>query len=164
MRYSQDRDRQDKEDRPYKVFKIKEGVVIDHIPAGKALHVVRVLGLSKNLGDSIITLGMNLESKKIGKKDVVKIENKELTKEELNKIALIAPNASVNMIKNEHVSEKLNIMIPARLENIIICPNPNCITRNYDMKTKFTTISRDPLKIRCNYCERIFDRDDVELK
>jgi len=156
--------RDEKEDRPYKVFKITDGVVIDHIPAGKALQVVRVLGLSKNIGEGIITLGMNLESKKAGKKDVVKIENKELTKEELNKIALIAPNASVNIIKNENVSEKLNIMMPAKLENIIKCANPNCITRHYDMKTKFTTTNRDPLKIRCSYCERIFDQDDIELR
>jgi aspartate carbamoyltransferase regulatory subunit len=163
MKANQNRE-PNKEERPYKVFKIKEGVVIDHIPAGKALQVVRVLGLSKNLGESIITLGMNLESKKQGKKDVVKIENKELTKEELNKIALIAPNASVNIIKNENVSEKLNIMIPAKLDNLIQCANPNCITRHYDMKTKFTTTSRDPLKIRCSYCERIFDKDDVELR
>ena len=156
-------EKRNREDRPYKVFKINEGVVIDHIPAGRALHVIKVLGLSKNLGESIITLGMNLESRKMGKKDVVKIENKELTKEDLNKIALIAPKASVNMIKNEEVAEKLNIMIPARLDNIIRCANPNCITRNYDMKTRFITTGRDPLKMKCHYCERIFSQDDVEL-
>lgn len=153
----------ERKERPYKVFKINEGVVIDHIPAGKALQVVNVLGLARNIGNSIITLGMNLESKKMGRKDVVKIEKKELTRDELNKIALIAPNASVNIIRSGHVDEKVNIEIPKRFDNLIRCPNPNCITRNYEMKSRFTTESRDQLKVKCHYCERVFDREEVEL-
>lgn len=155
--------KENKKDRPYKVFKIKEGVVIDHIPSGKALQVVNVLGLLKNLGEGMITLGMNLESRKMGKKDIVKIEKKELTRDELNKIALIAPNASVNIIKDEVVAEKVQIKIPERFVKLIKCPNPNCITRNYDMKSVFTTESREPLKVKCHYCERVFDREEVEL-
>ncbi|MFC1753383.1 aspartate carbamoyltransferase regulatory subunit [Thermoproteota archaeon] len=151
------------EERPYKVFKIKEGVAIDHIPAGKALRVVSVLGLDRDLGEGIITLGMNLESKKMEKKDVVKIENKKLTKDDLNKIALIGPRASVNIIHDGHVVEKVDIEIPDEFHNLVKCPNPKCITRNDDLDTLFFTKARDPLRLKCHYCERVFDREDVDL-
>lgn len=153
----------DDKGRPYKVFKIMEGVVIDHIPAGKALQVITVLGLTKSLGEGIVTAGMNLESKKMGKKDVVKVEKKDLTKDDLNKIVLIAPKASINIIREGKVTEKVILEIPERFINLIRCVNPNCITRNYSMKSKFTTTDKDPLKVRCDYCEKVFDRDEVEL-
>ena len=150
-------------DRPYKVFKIKEGVVIDHIPVGKALKVVNVLGLGRKIGDSIITLGMNLESKKMGRKDVVKIENKELSQDDLNKIVLIAPEASINIIKNEKVAEKVSIHVPAKFDNLIQCPNPKCITRNYEMRSLFITAKKEPLQVKCHYCEKVFGRDEADL-
>jgi aspartate carbamoyltransferase regulatory subunit len=152
-----------KEERPYKVFKIKEGVVIDHIPAGKALRVINVLGLGRRIGDSIITLGMNLDSKKMGKKDVVKIENKELSQDDLNKIVLIAPRASINIIKNAQVAEKVMIHVPVRFDNLIQCPNPKCVTNNHEMHTKFITTEKEPLQVKCHYCEKVFGREDVDL-
>ncbi len=150
-------------DRPYKVFRIEEGVVVDHIPAGKSLSVISVLGVADNMGEGIITTGMNLDSTKMGKKDVVKVENKKLTRDELNKISLIAPDASINIISKGAVSEKLKISIPQRFLNLVRCPNPRCVTRNYDMRSLFKTESRNPLSVKCHYCERSFDREDVEL-
>lgn len=148
--------------RPYKVFAIKEGVVIDHIPAHKALEVINILGIEKD-SNSIVSIGMNFSSKKGGHKDVIKIENKELTKDELNKITLIAPQATVNIIKDHNVFEKVKIVIPQYFENIIKCPNPKCITAHEETTLRFVTISENPLKVKCCYCERAHDRESIEL-
>ncbi|MFC1731865.1 aspartate carbamoyltransferase regulatory subunit [candidate division KSB1 bacterium] len=147
--------------RPYKVYAIEAGVVIDHIPPKKALDVVNVLKAME--GDSVVTLGVNLESEKGNRKDVVKIERKELSREDLMKIALIAPKATVNIIKDHEVSEKLNIAVPLVFENIIKCPNPNCITNKEIVESKFHTVSAQPLMIKCHFCERTFERDEVSL-
>ena len=147
-------------DRPYKVYKIENGIAIDHIPKKQGFNVLKVLGLFKE-HDSLITMGINLTSSKMGFKDVVKIENKELSEEELNKIALVAPTASINIIKNSEVVRKHEAVLPEKVVGLIKCPNPNCITRNEDIKTIFYPSEN---KLKCHYCERIFDRDDVELK
>lgn len=147
--------------RPYKVYAIEEGVVIDHIPAKKAIDVVNVLRALD--GESIVTLGMNFESKDIGRKDVVKIEGKELSFDDLMKIALIAPKATINIIKNHEVQEKLRIKVPAVFENIIKCPNPNCITRHEMVGSRFHTVSEEPMRLKCHFCERTFERDEVGL-
>jgi len=147
--------------RPYKVFAIKDGVVIDHIPAKKALDVVHMLDAVG--GDAIVTLGINLESKDLLRKDVVKIERKELSKEDLMKIALVAPNATVNIIKGHDVAEKLQIAVPLLFENMIKCPNPNCITSKQPVISKFHTVSKDPLRMKCHFCERTFDKGEIGL-
>ncbi|PIN86385.1 aspartate carbamoyltransferase regulatory subunit [Candidatus Woesearchaeota archaeon CG10_big_fil_rev_8_21_14_0_10_44_13] len=147
--------------RPYKVYAIEEGVVIDHIPPKKACDVINVLGALE--GDSIVTLGVNLDSKQMGKKDVVKIERKELSWEELMKIALIAPDASLNIIKGHKVVDKLKIKVPAMFEKVVRCPNPNCITRHEPVDTKFHTVSERPFRLRCHFCERVFEREEVSL-
>ena len=97
--------KENKEEGTQKLYAIKEGTVIDHIPARQALKVISVLGINQD--DSIVGLGINFQSGKMGKKDIVKIENKHITKEELNKIALFAPNATINRISNYKVAEKL---------------------------------------------------------
>lgn len=147
--------------RPYKVYAIEEGVVIDHIPAKKAFDVVNVLKAMD--GDSLVTLGINLESRQMGRKDVVKIEKKELSRHELMKISLIAPKATINIIKNHEVKEKLRIEVPAVFEGVVKCQNPGCITRHEPVETKFHTLSREPFKLRCHFCERVFEREEVGL-
>jgi aspartate carbamoyltransferase regulatory subunit len=152
------------EDRPYKLYKITNGIVIDHIPRFRALEVIRVLGVDKD-HDSIVSIGTNFSSGKMGSKDVVKIENKELTKEELNKIAIIAPTATISWIENTLIAKKHIVELPNVLKGIVKCANPNCITRHEDIKTVFYPIKEDDsLKLRCHYCERTFDRDDIEIK
>jgi aspartate carbamoyltransferase regulatory subunit len=141
--------------RAYKVYAIENGTVIDHIDGGKALKVVEILNLKEY--DQIVTIGMNLDSKKLGKKDIVKIEKKMLTKDELNRIALIAPRATINIIRDSSVVEKFKVEIPECMDNLIRCPNPNCITRVQSHSSKFFKASEVPLRVKCNYCERVFD-------
>ncbi|MBD3204397.1 aspartate carbamoyltransferase regulatory subunit [Candidatus Woesearchaeota archaeon] len=146
--------------RAYRVYAIEKGTVIDHIPAGKALKVVEILKLDQF--NKIVTVGMNLESKKLVRKDIVKIENKNLSKQELNKIALIAPKVTINIIKNHKVDEKFKIEIPDFMENLVICPNPNCISRNEPTSSKFYKTKEKPLTLKCHYCEKGFK--DFKLK
>lgn len=151
--------------RPYKVYAIADGVVIDHIPAMRALQVLEILGVHHEgrPTDAIVTLGMNMESSKRGRKDIVKIERKELSKAELNKIALIAPEATVNIIRDSQVAEKFKIAIPAVFDHVVHCPNQNCVTNHEPAKTRFVTIATKPLMIRCHYCERVVWQDEVRL-
>jgi len=154
-----------KEDRPYKVYAIQEGVVIDHIPAMKAFKVINVLGLNRkaNIGEGIITLGVNLDSKLSGKKDVVKIEKKNLTEDELNRLVLVAPKATVNIIKAGKVYEKREIEFPEMFEGLIKCSNPKCITNHQPVKTIFYSQGRINPSVKCHFCEKVFELDEVEL-
>jgi len=140
---------------------IKDGSVIDHIPSNAALKVVDILDLKGIRG--MISIATNLSSKTMGKKGIIKISGKDLTKEEVDKIALIAPNATVNIIKNYDVKQKIKVAIPSTINKIIKCSNPNCITNNENVVTKFYVLNKDPLKVRCNYCERNMEKEDISL-
>ncbi len=145
-----------------KIFAIEHGVVIDHIPVRHALKVIDVLGVNRD--GSVLTVGINLESSKLGHKDVVKIENKELSKEELNKIALIAPDATVSIIREGSVAEKINVSLPVLLENMLLCPNQNCITNHEAATTRFITVASHPIRIQCHFCERVVEQEDIRLR
>lgn len=151
--------------RPYKVYAIKEGVVVDHIPPWSSLKIIRLLGLDDKGcdRDSIITLGVNLESNKHGRKDVLKIENKELTREELNKISLVAETATVNIINGYAVAEKVKMTVPNIIIGLISCSNDKCITNHQPVKTRFDKVSVNPLKLKCHHCERLFSKDELIL-
>jgi len=136
------------------VSSIENGTVIDHIKAGMANKVAILLDLF-SIQDTII-IGMNLESKKMGRKDIIKVKNSFLTKEHIDKIALISPNATINIIKDHNVIDKFKVEIPRYFENIIKCRNPSCISRKEDISSKFRTYSKDPLKVKCEYCERVY--------
>lgn len=143
------------------VSKIKEGTVIDHIKAGRGKKVLDFLEINEDYPE-IVTLLMNVKSKKIGKKDIVKVANKFLKQEEVNKIALIAPNATFNVIKNYSVVDKMNIKLPNIIEGILKCPNPKCISNaNEPLTSKFLVDKKEPLTLRCFYCERLIDLKDV---
>lgn len=147
--------------RAYKVFAIKEGTVIDHIKAGKALKIIELLKLDSN--NKIVTLGMNFPSKTQKKKDVIKVEKKELTPEEANKVAILAPQATINIIRDFKVVKKFKVKIPTVVEKLLVCPNPKCITNNENMKTCFkTTVNKNMVKVRCEYCEKIFDQNEIK--
>jgi len=151
-------------ERAYKLYKIENGIAIDHIPQFQALKVIRVLGLDTD-HNSTVSIGTNFSSSKMGNKDVVKIENKKLTEEELNKIAIIAPTATINWIENSQLVKKHKVELPNILKGIVQCANPNCITRHENIKTIFYPIKENStLKLKCHYCERTFDRNDVEIK
>jgi len=145
-----------------KVSKIHSGTVIDHIPAGYALDVLRILGIhGKNLS-GVVTLAMNVPSQKMGRKDIVKVEGRELSEQEVNKIALIAPDATINIIRNYEVVEKIKVKLPNVIRNVIKCPNPTCITNGREpIEPRFIVESRSPLRLRCYYCGRSLDKSDI---
>ena len=143
------------------VSAIKEGTVIDHIPSDVTLKVADILDLEGI--KSIISIATNLDSKTMGKKGIIKIGGKNLTKEETDKIALIAPDATVNIIQNYDVKKKIKVAIPLTVNKIIKCSNPNCITNNEKVMTKFDVLNKVPLKVRCHYCERDMAKEDITL-
>ncbi|MCK4531706.1 MAG: aspartate carbamoyltransferase regulatory subunit [Candidatus Aenigmarchaeota archaeon] len=144
-----------------KISAINEGTVIDHISTINTFKVAEFLNLKE--GEDVVTVGMNFESKKLGKKGVIKIGGRFLTKNEVNKIALIAPEANINIIKDYGVKEKFKVEIPDVIKGIIKCANTNCITNKESAKTKFHVLCKDPLKLRCHYCERVVGKEDIGL-
>ncbi|MCD6146996.1 MAG: aspartate carbamoyltransferase regulatory subunit [Thermoplasmata archaeon] len=137
-----------------KIQPIKNGTVIDHITPGNALKVLKILKIPENVSDSIVSAVMNVESKR-GRKDIVKIENRELKASEVDKIALIAPNATINIIRDYEVAEKHHVVVPDEIVGIVKCANPNCISNSKEpIQPRFIVKSREPLRIKCFYCER----------
>lgn len=147
--------------RDMKVKKIKNGTVIDHITAGQALNVLKILGITKEYPKTTVTVAMNVPSGKLGLKDIVKVEGRELEAEELDKISLIAPEATINIIRNYGVVEKKRVSLPGVLEGVLRCDNPNCITNYEAAKSRFTVEEKNPIKLRCIYCERSMDEEGV---
>ncbi len=150
------------EEHTLRVTKIKHGTVIDHIPAGRALDVLKVLGITGREGLRIAII-MNVESAKLGRKDIVKIEGRELSPSEVNVIALVAPTATINIVKDFKVVSKFRVSVPEVVEGIIRCPNPTCITnKNREpISTRFRVVSRDPLMLQCEYCGTLVRGEEV---
>ncbi|NOX71094.1 MAG: aspartate carbamoyltransferase regulatory subunit [Candidatus Micrarchaeota archaeon] len=144
-----------------KITAIENGTVIDHIPQMNTFKVVEILSLMEK--DNVIMVGENLPSKKLGKKGIVKISNRFLTKKEADKIAIVAPGANINTIRNFEVEKKEKLSIPDIVESIVKCANPNCITNIENHPTKFHVLKRNPLMIKCHYCERVMHKNDIEL-
>jgi len=145
-------------ERSLKVRPIENGTVIDHIARGKALNVYKVLNIGE---ETTITIAMYVPSKKYGKKDILKIEGVELSEEDVNKIGLISPNATINIIKNGDVVKKFKVKIPDIITGILKCTNPNCITNVERVPGKFKVERKDPLKIRCIYCEKFLNTIEI---
>lgn len=145
-----------------KVDPIKNGTVLDHISAGKALQVTEIINLKapKNL----MMIGVNLTSKKMGKKDIIKIENRVLSNDEVNSIALVSPNASLIIIENYKVVNKTKISIPKQINKHVICPNSNCVTNIEKVTTKFELAGKNPVALRCIYCEKKYKIDQVKFR
>ncbi|ASI99153.1 aspartate carbamoyltransferase regulatory subunit [Thermococcus celer] len=143
-----------------KVTAIKDGTVIDHIPAGKGLKVIEILHLNRPNGGALL-LASNVRSGKLGRKDIVKVEGRFLSEEEVNKIALIAPTATVNIVRDYGVSEKFKVEVPDEITGILHCANPNCVSNHEHTVSRFHVVSREPLKVRCHYCERTMEGDEI---
>ena len=143
-----------------KVKKIENGTVIDHVTAGHALRVLEILGIGSDF-PGVISLLIKVPSSQFGAKDLIKIEGKKLAKRDLQKLALIAPYATVNVIKDYNVVEKYRVSIPDQLDDVVKCPNPACIT-NAEGTAVLKTEERDPLKFRCAYCERVFNASELK--
>ena len=131
---------------------LKNGTVIDHIPSDKLFAVVSLLHLDK-LKNRII-IGFNLNSEKIGKKSIIKVSDKYFSSEALNQLSVLAPNVTLNIIKEYEIIEKYKVEMPDELNGIIKCANPKCITNNEPMTTRFKIIDKQKGIIRCLYCEK----------
>lgn len=144
------------------VRKIPDGSVIDHVPSGKALSVLRLLGNPQENG-LIIAIVMNVSSHKIGKKDIVKVEGMEISPEQVQKLALIAPRASVNIVRSYRVVAKKNAVPPRILRGILSCTAPTCVSvREKDSAPSIFFLSgRSPLRYRCKYCGRELTEKEI---
>ena len=143
------------------VSAIKNGTVIDHIPADKLFQVIRTLDL-KDCSDQIL-MGNNLVSGKLGKKGIIKCQDKFFKKDEIDKIALITPHATLITIRNYDVVEKISIGIPDTIEGMVKCFNPKCITNNEDVLPKFTVIDKEDTKLQCHYCQKITKKETISF-
>jgi len=144
-----------------RVSKIRNGTVIDHITNGHALDVVKILGITGRTG-GIVTVAMNVPSKKVGVKDIVKIEGRELNSKEVDKIALLAPHASINIIRDYVVVEKQVVKLPEVLKGIVKCANPACISNSEEpVQPTFYVERKEPLRLKCHYCGYIMEKQDV---
>ncbi len=148
-----------KDQKILKVSAIKRGTVIDHIPAKNLFKVIAILGL--NNIDNPITFGTNLESGKLGLKAIIKISDKFFVDEEINRIAMAAPEAKLNIIKDYKVVEKKIVEVPEFIEGIVKCFNPKCITNHEEVKQRFTVVAKKEVSLKCSYCEKITDQEHM---
>lgn len=144
-----------------KVSAIENGTVIDHIPQGFVLQVIKILDL-EDFQDQIY-LGANLDSKKFGKKGIIKVSNRYFDKDEINKIALVAPTASIIEIRNYEVIKKEKVQIPDSITRFVKCVNPKCITNQQNVPTRFKVIDKDEVRLLCHYCEKITKKENISF-
>ena len=148
-------------DKQLSVRAIKEGTVIDHIPASALFKVVSILKLERL--ETMITIGNSLGSNKLGKKGIIKLSKVFFQDDEINKIALVAPCAKLNIIRDYDVVEKRVVEIPDEINSIAKCVNPKCITNNEKVSTRFEVVSKAEVKLKCHYCEKITDQDNIVI-
>ena len=149
------------EKKELQVAALENGTVIDHIPSEKLFTVVSLLGLQEMSNN--ITIGFNLASKKLGKKGIIKVADRFFSDDEINRIAVVAPNVKLNIIRNYEVVEKREVVLPDELRGIVKCANPKCITNNEPMPTRFHVIDKEHCVIRCHYCEKEQNRGQIEV-
>ncbi|MDX2429621.1 MAG: aspartate carbamoyltransferase regulatory subunit [Bacteroides sp.] len=148
-------------DKRLSVSAIKNGTVIDHIPAEVLFKVVSILKL--DTVENTITIGNNLGSDKLGKKGIIKLSEVFFHDSEINKIALVAPCAKLNIIRNYEVADKKVVQIPDEIVGIVKCVNPKCITNNEVVTTRFVVVSKSEVTLKCHYCEKITDRENIQI-
>ncbi|MFX0164055.1 MAG: aspartate carbamoyltransferase regulatory subunit [Candidatus Hodarchaeota archaeon] len=143
-----------------KIDKISKGTVIDHIDAGYALTILGLTGLDET--KNLITIGVNVSSKKYQTKDIIKIENVFLNETQMQQISILSPNASISLIENYKVIEKKKVKIPEIIKKLILCVNQTCISNSDEpIDSEFLVLEEKPLKIQCAYCERIYKLEEI---
>jgi aspartate carbamoyltransferase regulatory subunit len=155
------KDRIMKEPKQLSVSALQNGTVIDHVPANTLFKVIQILGLDQV--DNQITFGTNLESKKLGRKAIIKISGIYFEDEDINRIALVAPEAKLNIIKDYEVVEKRVVEVPDNIKGIAKCMNPKCITNFETVTTKFKVVSKKNVALKCHYCEKITTQENLEI-
>jgi aspartate carbamoyltransferase regulatory subunit len=149
--------------RELQVAALENGTAIDHIPPEQLFKVAYLLELEK-LDKNTITIGNNFFSKKMGRKGVIKIANKFFEKDEISRIALVAPNVILNEIRDYEVVKKYPVSLPGELVGLVKCNNPKCITNNEPMATRFAVLDKEKGTIKCRYCERKINKEDIIIK
>lgn len=143
------------------VAAIENGTVIDHIPAEKTYQVAQLLNLKEM--STPVTIGYNLPSKKIGKKGIIKVADKFFTDEEINRLSVVAPKIVLSVIRDYEVVEKKTVETPDELRGIVKCNNPKCITNNEPMVTVFNVVDKEKGTLKCHYCDKEQDINEVKL-
>ncbi|MBB65213.1 MAG: aspartate carbamoyltransferase regulatory subunit [Waddliaceae bacterium] len=142
------------------VAAIQSGTVIDHIPAGKGLILMRMLSLDSY--QEIISLGMNLPSMRCGKKDLIKVEGLALSEEQTNQIAIFAPEASISIIENFEVTKKYQVVLPDQIFGNIVCPNSQCISNSQTIESRFFVRQyRKTTEIKCHFCRKSYPQKEI---
>jgi aspartate carbamoyltransferase regulatory subunit len=143
------------------VAALENGTVIDHIPSEQVFKVVSLLGIEQL--NTPVTIGYSLDSKKMGKKGIVKISDKFFEEDEINRISLVAPSVQLNIIRDYEVVEKNHVSIPDEVVGLVKCTNPKCISNNEPMKTRFQVIDKEDVTLKCCYCETKIKKEDIVL-
>ncbi len=143
------------------VAAIENGTVIDHIPAEKTFQVVNLLEL-QNLSTPV-TIGYNFSSSKVGCKGIIKVSDKFFTDDEISRLSVVAPNIILNIIRDYEVVEKKQVITPDELCGIVKCNNPKCITNNEPVPTIFNVVDKEAGTLKCHYCDKEQQMDNVEL-
>ncbi|NIU38711.1 aspartate carbamoyltransferase regulatory subunit [Candidatus Bathyarchaeota archaeon] len=147
--------------RTLRVSKIREGTVIDHITGGHALDVIKILGITGRTG-GIVTVAINIPSKILKVKDIVKVEGRKIASAEVDKIALLAPHATINIIRSYRVVEKQRVKLPKVIRGIVKCANPACISNSDEpVQATFYVEREEPLRLKCHYCGYVMEKQDV---
>jgi aspartate carbamoyltransferase regulatory subunit len=140
-------------------FRLVHGTVVDHLPVGSALRALSLLGLPR---EGPITVGLNVPSSRHGRKDVVRVEGLVLKKAELDRLALLGRQVTVSIVRAGAVVQKQVLEVPGRVEAILTCPNPTCITRGERVTTVFHRMGEYPYRFRCHHCERVMDAEAAQ--
>lgn len=149
--------------RELQITAIKNGIVIDHIPAKKVFAIVEILDLKEY--SEVITVAANMHSSSLGRKGIIKIEEKVLDKSELDKISLVAPNVTINIIENYKVVKKMKLEKLDEIIGLMKCDNLKCISNHETINTKFNRVKDSEMtKYKCYYCERIISEEEIKLK
>ena len=149
---------------------IKHGIVIDHIPSEKVFAIVEILKLKEY--SERITVATNMPSSSLGRKGIIKIEEKILEEKELNNISLLAPNVTINIIDNYEVVEKSKLEKLDKVIGLMKCDNPKCISNHENIETKFIRVEEDlnennleeKTKYKCFYCEKVILEDEIQIQ
>lgn len=144
-----------------RVRPIKHGTVIDHITAGQALNVLKILGISGTT-TAVVSVAMNVPSGVLERKDIVKIEDRELKEQEVDRVSLIAPDATINIIRDFEVIDKHRVELPEQLEGVMKCDNPNCISNTSEPVISKFTVNKKPVELRCIYCDHVISQGIAE--
>jgi aspartate carbamoyltransferase regulatory subunit len=148
------------QERTWPVSAIRNGTVIDHITAGQALKIVLLLKLARH--QKLVTLGLNLPSKTMTYKDLIKVEERELTPEEANQVAILSPKSTINIIQEYEVIKKFQVKLPPMLSGVFSCPNPKCISNHEAVTSSFSITQRHhSILLQCKFCRKTFSQNDI---